>query len=65
MIFNLGEKEKVLLEYLKTNERITVKQLKEMFNISKRRASRMLVNLVRAGLVRLHNYEKEDFYTLS
>lgn len=65
MIFNLGEKEKVLIDYLKSNGRITVKELKEMFNISKRRASRMLVNLVRADLVRLHNYEKEDFYTLS
>lgn len=65
MIFGLGEKEKELLEYLRINKRITVKELKEMFNISKRRASRMLINLVRADLVRLHNFEKEDFYTLA
>lgn len=65
MIFGLDEREKKLMEYLKYNERITVKELKEMFNISKRRASRMLVNLVRADLVRLHNFEKEDFYTLA
>jgi predicted HTH transcriptional regulator len=63
MIFGLGEREKELLEYLNENERITLKELKEMFNISKRRASRMLVNLVRANLIRLNNYEKEDFYT--
>lgn len=65
MIFSLGDKEKALLDYLKLNERITVQQVKEMFNFSNRRASRMLVNLVRAGLIRLHNLEKEDFYTLS
>jgi predicted HTH transcriptional regulator len=65
MIFNFTDREKELLEYLKAHERITVKGLKELFNISKRRASRMLVNLVRANLIRLHNYEKEDFYTLN
>jgi predicted HTH transcriptional regulator len=65
MIFSLGDKEKALLEYLKHNERITVYELKEMFNFSNRRASRMLVNLVRADLIRLHNLEKEEYYTLS
>jgi predicted HTH transcriptional regulator len=65
MIFNLTDKDKALLEYLKKNERITVKELRAMLNISNRRASRMLVNLVRADLIRLHNFEKEDFYTLS
>ena len=65
MIFNLGDIEKSLLTHLNDNERVTVKNVKELYNISKRRASRMLVNLVRANLIRLHNYEKEDFYTLS
>jgi predicted HTH transcriptional regulator len=64
-IINLGDKEKALLDYLQTNERITVKQFKELLNISNRRASRILVNLVRADLIRLHNFEKEDFYTLN
>ena len=64
-IINLGDKEKALLDYLNKNERITQKKLKEMFNISNRRATRILVNLVRADLIRLHNLEKEDYYTLS
>ncbi|HEY3250832.1 MAG TPA: RNA-binding domain-containing protein [Ignavibacteria bacterium] len=64
-IINLGDKEKALLNYLNKNDRITHKQLKEMLNISNRRASRILVNLVRADLIRLHNLEKEDFYTLN
>lgn len=65
MIFSLGDKEKALLEFLKQKEKITVREVKDMFNFSNRRASRMLVNLVRADLIRLHNLEKEDFYTLS
>src|SRR4030095_8514681 len=64
-IINLGDKEKALLDYLNKNDRITQKQLKEMLNISNRRASRILINLVRADLIRLHNLEKEDFYTLN
>ena len=65
MIFSISEKEKALLDYLKEHERITVKEVKDLFNFSNRRTSRMLVNLVRADLIRLHNLEKEDFYTLS
>lgn len=64
-IINLGDKEKVLLEYLNSNDRITHREFKELMNISNRRASRILVNLVRADLIRLHNLEKEDFYTLN
>jgi predicted HTH transcriptional regulator len=65
LIVNLTDKEKVLLDYLSIHERITMKEFKEILNISNRRASRILVNLVRAELIRQHNTEKEDFYTLS
>jgi predicted HTH transcriptional regulator len=64
-IINLGDKEKALLEYLNSNERITLRKFREMLNLSNRRASRILVNLVRADLIRLHSFEKEDFYTLN
>lgn len=64
-IINLGDKEKALLDYLGKNERITLREFREMLNLSNRRASRILVNLVRADLIRLHNFEKEDFYTLN
>ncbi|MCI0448975.1 MAG: ATP-binding protein [Chlorobi bacterium] len=63
-IINLGEKEKALLDYLNKHE-ITHKEFKELLNISNRRASRILVNLVRADLIRLHNLENEDYYTLN
>ncbi len=64
-IINLGDKEKALIDYLDKNERVTLHQFREYLNLSNRRASRILVNLVRADLIRLHNHEKEDFYTLS
>lgn len=65
LIVNLTDKEQTLLDYLSVHEKITMKEFKELLNISNRRASRILVNLVRAELIRQHNTEKEDFYTLS
>jgi predicted HTH transcriptional regulator len=65
LILELGEKERFLLDYLSRNERINVQALRKLLNLSERRASRMLVNLVRAGLILLHHLEKEDYYTLS
>lgn len=64
-IINLGDKEKALITYLQSHERVTLKEFREYLNLSNRRASRILVNLVRADIIRLHNHEKEDFYTLN
>jgi predicted HTH transcriptional regulator len=61
----IGDQERRLFEYLETNERITVKEFGKMVNISDRRASRMLIKLVRAGVLRIHTTEKQDFYTLA
>lgn len=59
----IGDAERSLFDYLDTNERITVKQYAKLINISNRRASRSLIQLVRAGVLRIHTHEKEDFYT--
>ena len=64
-IINLGDKEKALIGYLQNHDRVTLKEFREFLNLSNRRASRILVNLVRADIIRLHNHEKEDFYTLN
>lgn len=58
-----SSKEKALLEYLETHERITVREYSKILNLSKRRAQRILVNLVLAGVIRVHTTEKEEFYT--
>lgn len=61
----IGENERRLFRYLEQNERITLRQFSKLVNISERRASRILVKLVRAGVLRIHTLEKEDFYTLA
>ena len=60
-----SSKEKALLEYLDANERITSKEYGKILNLSRRRAQRILVNLVLSGVIRIHTTEKEEFYTAS
>ena len=62
---SIGDTERSVLEYLDGNERITVKQFGKLVNISDRRASRILIQLVRAGVLRIHTHEKEDYFTLA
>lgn len=57
--------EKMLLEFLGNNRRITLKQYMKLVNISRRRAYRILVKMVLLGAIRLHDKEKEDYYTIS
>jgi predicted HTH transcriptional regulator len=59
----IGDSERRLFEYLDENERITVNQFSKIVNVSHRRASRSLIQLVRAGVLRIHTHEKEDYYT--
>jgi len=59
-----GKNEEALLKYLEDNERITLQQFRKMVNISKWRASKILVNLISAGVIINHTYEKPEFYTL-
>lgn len=62
---SVGENEKRLFSYLESQERITVRGFGRLANISDRRASRILVGLVRAGVIRIHTHEKEEYYTLA
>ena len=57
-------KEKALLDYLKENKKITVKEFCKLINISRWRAIRILVNLISVGVIRSHNTEKREFFTL-
>lgn len=65
LIVSLGELEKMLIKYLEVNNTITVKEFKKLSNISERRASRTLVNLVRAGVLRHHRLDNKEFYTIA
>jgi len=65
MQIEIGENEKRLFTYLDSHEKITAKEFSNLVNISEQRASRILVSLVRAGVVRIHTLEKRDYFTLA
>lgn len=62
---SIGDTERRLFTYLEKYERITVKEFAKLVNISSRRAERTLINLVRAGVVLIHNDTTRDYFTLS
>lgn len=59
-----GKAEKRLLEYLEKNERITLKDFCKLTNISKWRANKILVNLVRMKVIKVLSHEKMDYYSI-
>lgn len=63
--FEFGEKELMLMRYLDTYGRITVEQFASLAHISARRASRTLILLTRANILRLHAGHKDDYFTLA
>lgn len=63
VLLQYSSKETALLQFLQENERITLKEYTSLLNISKRAASRILVNLVLMGVIRVHTSEKSEFYT--
>lgn len=64
-LIRYGKNEEALLKYLQDNERITLQEFRKKVNISKWRASKILVNLISAGVIRNHTHEKMEFFTLS
>lgn len=62
---HIGKIEHALFEYLEKHGRITLREFRHLVNISERRASRALVRLVRASLIRIFTDEGEDYYTLA
>jgi predicted HTH transcriptional regulator len=65
MRIEIGENERRLFRYLDDNERITTREFSRLVNISEQRATRILVSLVRAGVMRIHTLERRDFFTLA
>ncbi|MFT5618986.1 MAG: putative HTH transcriptional regulator [Arenicella sp.] len=61
----LNKHEKVIIASLEISEKITVKQSTKVFNMSERRARRILTEMVRKGLLFSHDFEHETFYTLA
>ena len=62
--YTIGQTEKIVFEYLSKYEKISVKELSNLVNISERRASRTLVKMVRANLLLIHTKDNgEEFFT--
>ncbi len=64
-LISYSSKEKALLDYLSEHRKITLPQFSKLVNISRRRATIILVNMISIGVIRAHNTEKTEFYTLS
>lgn len=60
--YEVGSNEKTAFSYLDKNEKITVKELSKLANISDRRASRTLIKLVRANILLIHNKDNGESY---
>jgi predicted HTH transcriptional regulator len=63
VLIEYSANEKSLLEYLEKKNRITVKEYCDLVKISRKRAQRILVDLVLSGVIRIHTSEKEEYYT--
>jgi predicted HTH transcriptional regulator len=64
-LLKYSQHEQSLLQYLEKHERINIKELCKLLNISRWRAQKMLVNLISMGVVRSHTTEKTEFFTAS
>lgn len=64
LTLSIGDKEKRLFLYLEKHERATVKDFARLVNISDRRAERLLIRLVRAGVIQIHVDNASDYFTL-
>lgn len=63
--FHFGEKEKTLMQYLQTQEHITIRQFATLAGISSYMASRTLILLVLANVLKVIPRELEDWYVLN
>ena len=50
-------------KYLENDNRATIKDICKVLNLTRKRAQRVLVDLVLSGLIRIHTTEKEEYYT--
>jgi predicted HTH transcriptional regulator len=64
-IIRFTDHEKDVLKFMEKQQKVNLKEICKLLNISRWRAQKMLVSLISAGVVRSHTTEKTEFYTLS
>jgi predicted HTH transcriptional regulator len=62
--FHFGDHEKILMQYLDKNPTITVKEFMQLGKLKRFYASRKLILLVLANVLRITPHEKEDLFSL-
>lgn len=63
--FQFGEKEKKLVEYLEDGKKITLGEYRELAGLNSFKASKTLVTLVNANVLRIHPGEDVDYFSLA
>ncbi|NBC26277.1 MAG: ATP-binding protein [Bacteroidetes bacterium] len=63
--FEYGKNEQMLFRYLNEYGEITVSSFADLINKTSYRASRILINLVSAGVLKLFTKKEVDYYTFS
>jgi predicted HTH transcriptional regulator len=63
-VFTYGWKEEVLMKALGESEKITLNEFAKLAKIPRFLASKTLVRLVSANVLKIHPQESEDYYTL-
>ncbi len=63
--FQYGNREQMLFRYLNEYGEITVGKYSQLINVTSYRASRILVNLVAAGVLKFFTRYEKDYYTFS
>jgi predicted HTH transcriptional regulator len=65
IVFEFGEKERLLMRYLDQYGRVTVQEYAQVANLTDEAAAATLVLLTRAGILRLHSGHHVDYYTVA
>lgn len=63
VLIEYSSDQKNLLEYLEKTDRITVKEFCILLNLTRKRAQKILVDLILSGVIRIHRTENEEYYT--
>ncbi len=62
ILIEYSPREKALLEYLAANPQITLEEYARLIKVSRKMASRIIVNLILMGIIKATTTEKAEFY---
>lgn len=63
ILLEYTDREQRVMDYLRQNEAITFRAYCQLVGLNRKKASRMLVNLILMGLIRIKTTEKSEYYT--